>query len=172
MGSHRVAIAVVLAVALTVSSTASAARSRSADTARPTVDGAAYKGGTLTCTVPTADGSPVIAWLRDGAPIPGTTGTTYTVTGSDVGHQLACTATLPLAGVATTLISQPVAIVVVATAIGDRSARVQRGPTLTLRGQVSAEGPRRREPCRLSRSAVVATSPLRARPSTATAATC
>jgi streptogramin lyase len=33
-------------------------------------------------------------WLRDGSPIPGQTTPTYTPTGADVGHQLACRATV------------------------------------------------------------------------------
>ena len=34
------------------------------------------------------------AWLRDGSPIAGQTASTYTPTGADVGHQLACRATV------------------------------------------------------------------------------
>ena len=105
------------------------------------VEGGTYKGATLECVVPADETAATFAWLRDDAPVDGATGSTYVVVGADVGHRLACSVTITHDGVATTETSPPVQIVVLSTAIVDRSAAVQRGPTLTLRGQLAADGP-------------------------------
>ena len=105
------------------------------------VEGDGYKGATLTCTTTAPAAAPAVAWLRDGTPIEGTASPTYVVAGADVGHQLACTMTLSEGGVFSTATSAPLPIHLVATAIADRTAPVQRGPTLVFRGRVAADGP-------------------------------
>jgi hypothetical protein len=57
---------------------------------KPTISGRATRGATLTGTDTTWTGSSATftyEWLRDGAPV--ATGTTYTLTTDDVGHQIA-----------------------------------------------------------------------------------
>lgn len=141
MGSRRVALAAALVVSSIAAGESSAARNGATETAPPVVEGDAYKGGTLTCNV-SAIGTPVaVAWLRDEAPIEGAASAAYVVVGADVGHELACTATLSEGGAPATVTSSPVRIHLVTTAIADRTARVQRGPTLRFRGRVAADGP-------------------------------
>lgn len=112
---------------------ATVALAEPADLAPPVVEGPLYKGGTLHCTVSVEAAPVAFAWLRDDVAIEGATAETYVVTGADVGHRLACTAG--------TVTSASVEITLVITAIGDRSPHVQRGPTLTLHGQVASMGP-------------------------------
>src|SRR4051812_25024505 len=133
MGSRALALAVLLVCSLAGAADALAAHARASEVLQPRVEGALYKGATLRCSVEPGDQPPVFAWLRDGAPIDGASAETYVVAGADVGHVLACSV-----GAAT---SEAVRIDVAVTAIVDRSASVQRGPTLTLRGEVSSEGP-------------------------------
>jgi len=131
----------VLVVPLIAAAHSSAASSRVTEAAPPVVQGDAYKGGTLTCNVPGPAGQVAIVWLRDGAPIVGAGSASYLVVGGDVGHELACAATVSEGGVATTMTSSPVTVRLVTTAIDDRTALVQRGPTLVFRGRVAADGP-------------------------------
>jgi hypothetical protein len=60
--------------------------------APPQVTGAAGVGGVLSCSAGAwADASSLIwQWLRDGAPIPGATSTTYAPTPADAGRSIAC----------------------------------------------------------------------------------
>jgi hypothetical protein len=141
MGSRAVAVALLLAAGLIGADESFAARARSAEVSPPTVEGSLYKGATLRCAVPSADGPATVVWLRDEAAIAGATDETYVVVGADVGHGLACTATWMQEGTQRTATSAAVEIVVVTTAVDDRSRHVQRGPTLRLQGQVSSEGP-------------------------------
>ena len=62
----------------------------------PTVTGTPAVGQTLSCGQGEWGGNPTAyayAWLRDGAPIAGAAGTTYTLTAEDVGHAIACRVT-------------------------------------------------------------------------------
>src|SRR5580700_2405834 len=72
----------------------------------PTVSGMAQLGRRLTCAAGTwsvwAGQEPMdsgfifdgFSWLRDGAPIPGATGTTYTPAKADVGQRVSCMQTV------------------------------------------------------------------------------
>ena len=141
MGFRQGALAAALVVALIAAADSSAAGERGSETAPPVVEGDGYKGATLTCTA-TGPGAPsAVAWLRDGTPIDGAASTSYVVVGTDVGHELACAVTLSEGGVSSTATSAPLAIHLVATAIADHTALVQRGPTLIFRGHVAADGP-------------------------------
>ena len=64
-------------------------------TAEPAISGTAQEGQTLTCAPGTYRFSDqiVVAWLRDGQPIDGATGTTYGVTAADVGRAISCRST-------------------------------------------------------------------------------
>lgn len=68
-----------------------------ANTAAPSVSGAAEKGSTLTCSTGTWTGTPApalaIQWHRNGAPIAGQTGATYATTAADVGANVSCRVT-------------------------------------------------------------------------------
>ena len=67
-----------------------------ANTAPPIVTGTPSVGQTMSCSTGTWTGSPTgyqYAWLRDFAPIPGATAASYTITGSDAGHDLTCEVT-------------------------------------------------------------------------------
>jgi hypothetical protein len=65
-----------------------------ANTAAPSVSGAAEKGSTLTCSTGTWTGTPApalaIQWLRNGAPIAGQTGADYVTAADDVGANVSC----------------------------------------------------------------------------------
>ncbi len=64
-------------------------------TTPPSILGTPLVGSQLTCEPGTFTGSPTLSeqWLRDGAPITGGTGTSYTPVAADVGHQIACQVT-------------------------------------------------------------------------------
>jgi hypothetical protein len=141
MTPRGVAVVLLFFTALPGAGEALAARARSAELAPPTVEGPLYKGATLRCNAPAVDAIPSITWQRDGALISGASGYTYLISGADVGHRLACVATVTTGGVLTTATSAEVQILHVATTIFDRSPHTQRGPTLRLRGYVSADGP-------------------------------
>lgn len=66
-----------------------------ANTSPPTITGTPAAGQVLACAPGTWTGDPSLAfqWLRDGQPIGGATGATYTLTGADAGHQVACRVT-------------------------------------------------------------------------------
>jgi murein DD-endopeptidase MepM/ murein hydrolase activator NlpD len=143
MGSRQVTCALILAVALTGGGEALGARTVSATMPPPTLEGSPYKGSTLRCTPAQAGDVATWAWLRDGVAVTGATADTYVVAGSDLGHLLACVETVSAAGVSETATSAELQIVLVATAIANGSARVQRGPKLKVRGQVTTptDGP-------------------------------
>lgn len=64
-------------------------------TAPPTLSGTAREGDALACTPGAyrfAD-TTAIQWLRDGQPVPGATGSSYTPTANDVGRDIACRST-------------------------------------------------------------------------------
>ena len=66
------------------------------NTAKPQILGTAAVGQSLTCTDGTWSNNPTSftrSWARDGAAIPGATGSQYTVVGADAGHALTCTVT-------------------------------------------------------------------------------
>ncbi len=66
------------------------------NTSAPKLTGTPAPGGTLTCNPGAWSGSPssfAYAWLRDGAPIPGQTSSSYTVQEADRGHALSCSVT-------------------------------------------------------------------------------
>jgi hypothetical protein len=75
--------------------TLTVAQSPPANTSPPTISGSPVDGQTLTCDPGTWTGGPTFSyeWLRDGAPIPGATGPTYTLTPDDVGKQISCRVT-------------------------------------------------------------------------------
>lgn len=70
-------------------------------TTSPAIGGTAEIGETLTCAGASFSGIPApsttIQWLRDGAPIAGSTGPSYAIVAADAGHALTCrvTATNP-----------------------------------------------------------------------------
>jgi hypothetical protein len=70
--------------------TLSVALSPPSNTSPPAISGSPVEGQTLTCDPGTWTGSPTFTfeWLRDGVPIPGATGSTYTLTPDDVGRQI------------------------------------------------------------------------------------
>jgi hypothetical protein len=141
MGFRAVVLALLLTAGLTWADEGLAARARSGELSPPTVEGSLFKGAALRCAIPSGAVPVTVAWLRDEAVIVGATGDTYLVDGADVGHHLACHATWIQGGTQTSATSAAVEIVVVTTAVDDRSPRVQRGPTLRLEGQISSEGP-------------------------------
>jgi hypothetical protein len=105
----------------------------------PRVDGAPYKGTTLTCVA--SDGAAMSAtwsWLRDSVPIPGAETSTYVVTDADVHHRLACAETRTLNGAVDTGISPEVEIAPAPVRIEVQGPLTERGPTLKLRGMVEA----------------------------------
>ncbi len=63
-----------------------------ANTSPPVIGGEPVEGETLNCNAGTWTGGPsfTFRWLRDGVPIPGATGPTYTLTADDVGKQIVC----------------------------------------------------------------------------------
>jgi hypothetical protein len=66
------------------------------NSAPPTITGAPAVGSTLTCSGSAWSGATVSAsyrWDANGAPIPGATGSIYTVTASDAGATITCVAT-------------------------------------------------------------------------------
>ena len=75
--------------------TLSVAQSPPSNTSPPTISGSPVDGQTLTCDPGTWTGSPTFTfeWLRDGVPITGATGSTYTLTPDDVGKQITCRVT-------------------------------------------------------------------------------
>ena len=75
--------------------TLSVAQSPPSNTLPPTISGSPVDGQTLTCDPGTWTGSPTFTfeWLRDGVPIPGAMGSTYTLTPDDVGKQITCRVT-------------------------------------------------------------------------------
>ena len=87
-----------------------------AATGTPQITGTPVVGDTLTCSAPSGtfsgdELSYTYAWLLDGAAIPGATSTTYNVTATDAGQQVACKVTaIGLAGTAVDVASPAVAI--------------------------------------------------------------
>jgi predicted outer membrane repeat protein len=66
------------------------------DTAPPTISGTPLPGDTISCSTGTWSGSPTgytYQWDRDGQPIPGATGATYTVQIGDEAQTLSCVVT-------------------------------------------------------------------------------
>ncbi|GAA4745327.1 hypothetical protein GCM10023350_32690 [Nocardioides endophyticus] len=78
---------------------------------KPTMTGKAKPGQTLTVDPglyrPT-DATAAIQWLRDGQPVPGAVGTTYRVSGADLGAKISSSITVVRAGYATTALTTPV----------------------------------------------------------------
>ncbi len=67
-----------------------------ANTSAPTLSGTPAPGQTLTCTPGTWSGNPSgfsYAWLRNGVPIAGQSGSTYVVQSADQGHSISCAVT-------------------------------------------------------------------------------
>jgi Domain of unknown function (DUF5122) beta-propeller len=66
-----------------------------ANTARPAIEGAPAVGATLTCRPGSWENTETLAyaWLRNGQPIGGATGSSYTLTGDDAGYVLVCRVT-------------------------------------------------------------------------------
>src|ERR1051325_9793291 len=80
--------------------------------APPKVDGAPYKGSSLTCVATDGGATSVTwSWLRDSVPIPGAAAPTYVVTDADVRHRTACAETTTVNGVVETATSPEVEIV-------------------------------------------------------------
>ena len=66
-----------------------------ANSVAPSIPASAVEGQALTCDPGTWSESPgfTFEWLRDGTPIAGATGATYTITAADVGRQISCRVT-------------------------------------------------------------------------------
>jgi hypothetical protein len=98
---HRLACREIASNASGSASAASAGRDVPAippqTTSAPALSGTVGIGGTLTCHPGGFSGAPApvltVAWLRDGAPIPGATQWTYTQTAADAGRAIACRVT-------------------------------------------------------------------------------
>ncbi|MCU0314458.1 MAG: hypothetical protein MUC84_10420 [Solirubrobacteraceae bacterium] len=62
------------------------------NTSPPSITGTPAAGAALTCDPGTWTGSPALTyqWLRDGQPISGETGATYTLAAADAGHAITC----------------------------------------------------------------------------------
>jgi uncharacterized protein (DUF2141 family) len=80
------------------------------NTAAPTLTGTPKLGQTLTCSTGTWANNPTAytyAWLREGTPIAGQTGSTYVVQSADVGHSISCQVTAGNAGGEYTIMGLP-----------------------------------------------------------------
>jgi hypothetical protein len=83
-------------------------------------------------------------WLRDGAPIGGQTGQSYTPTAGDVGHQLTCSVTVTYPLLDVTDAASSAAVTVIPQASGPTGAQGptgQAGPP-GAQGQTGPQGPR------------------------------
>ncbi len=67
-------------------------------------------------------------WLRDGVPLTGQTGQSYTPATGDVGHALSCRVTVTYPTLNLTVASSSAALVVLPDVIGPAGAQGQRGP--------------------------------------------
>ncbi len=135
--------AAIIALLAGLLATTALARASEGTLPPPTIQGAPYKGSTLTCT-PAQPADPAMttwSWSRDGTPVPDVTTPTYVVTGADVDHRLGCTETVTANGVTETASSAEVEIIRVTVQLIDQTKRVQPGPTLKVWVVVTAEGP-------------------------------
>lgn len=93
---------VVLTLLLAGSSSASAAPAPTpVNTSAPTLTGSPTPGQVLGCSPGSWSGNPSsfsYAWLRDGSPIAGQTGSTYLVQTADQGHSISCSVTATNSG--------------------------------------------------------------------------
>ncbi len=88
----------------------SAAASTPASTGAPTLTGTPAPGQTLTCSTGSWSGNPsgfAYAWLRDGQPIAGQSGSTYVVQSADQGHSISCQVTASNGGGEYTIVGLP-----------------------------------------------------------------
>jgi surface antigen len=109
----------------------------------PTVTGIAQPGETLTLDpggyAPAPAGEVSVAWLRDGAPVQGASGTTYPLTTADLGASLAAQVTVTRPGYET--LSAPTAATEPVRAVPRVSAEVVRGTRrVRLAITVTAQG--------------------------------
>ncbi|MET0951652.1 MAG: hypothetical protein ABWX57_00090 [Aeromicrobium sp.] len=105
----------------------------------PTITGTATVGSTLSGTSGTwypAPGSIAHQWLRDGSPVAGATGTTYTVTSADAGARLSFRATAQINSRHTPATSAATATVPGGTPV--TAVRNTAAPTVSGTGQVGA----------------------------------
>lgn len=90
-------------------------------TPQPVIHGEPAVGNTLTCDPGPSNGAQytvTFKWLRDGAPIPGASASTYKVTAKDRGHKLQCQVTYADAAGAAIGTSEPVSVPVSWTEVG------------------------------------------------------
>jgi hypothetical protein len=81
-----------------------------ANTAAPALTGTPAPGQTLTCSPGSWSGNPSgfsYAWLRDGQPIAGQSGSTYVVQTTDQGHSISCQVTASNGGGEYTIVGLP-----------------------------------------------------------------
>ncbi len=79
-------------------------------TSAPTLSGVPAPGQTLTCSTGAWSGNPSgfsYAWLRDGAPIAGQSGSAYVVQSADQGHSISCQVTASNGGGEYTIVGLP-----------------------------------------------------------------
>ncbi|KQM82111.1 hypothetical protein [Agromyces sp. Leaf222] len=105
----------------------------------PSITGAAKVGTTLTASAGAwspATIVPTFAWLRNGDPIPGATGTSYTLTAADLGTKISVRATGSLAGYAaetrTSVVTAAVVAGTLATTTPVITGAVKVGSPLTV----------------------------------------
>jgi virginiamycin B lyase len=119
--------------------------SPSTNTSPPAISGIPTVGQTLACQPGTWTGSPTYSyqWYRDGVPITGAMGQTYTVQAADQGHTLTCAVTATDAGGSATATSAGVQILAAAEAAPKCTIASTGQVTITrpkTRGQSSANG--------------------------------
>jgi hypothetical protein len=112
------------------------------NTAPPTVTGTPHPGQTLTCSSGSWTNSPTsfaFQWNRDGTPIAGATGQSYSVGAADVSHLLSCTVAASNAGGSGSQTSNGVPVTTVPVAILS-PPRIDRSSTAGFSGSVNPEG--------------------------------
>jgi hypothetical protein len=118
----------------------------------PSISGSAQQGQTLTCSPGTWLNSPTgysYTWQRTGSNISGATGSSYTLTSSDVGQAITCTVvannasgnSLPALSLPVVPVGLPIGLVPVMTSLPSISGTAQVGQTLNCSTGAWTNGP-------------------------------